>query len=437
MNWETFKTMAYWLIAAAIVVGGFYALSAAARAADLGGTCCVDLEERIAELEATVARKGNRKMSVTISGEINKAIRLQDWDDATLSVHNNGATVGSVTLPTSAKSQDIIDNSASPSKVTIHGSAGFATNWKAGYVLEIGVGGFGDAGTNDLYIHRSFAYVEHVQLGRVSLGHASQASDDIDQITTANTAVATRPLSLRPLNGPQVGEALDVFDGTRGDLVRYDTANLYGFVASASWASGNDNGDVWDVALRYAGDVGVFRVAAGASYRQGIIVNGAGIVDDDVLDAKVYATAASVMHTPTGMFVTGNYGRIEGDVFKVAPLAIDLDGDGWAVTAGIEQKFFSLGRTTFFGEYGTADAAVTMDLSGFCGVSCGLYADGEVTYYGGGIVQNIEAAATDLYATVRFYEVDAGVGGHFGPNSGGVNVGTDGTVFVGGARIKF
>lgn len=37
-------------------------------AADLGGTCCADLEERIAELEATTARKGSRKVSLTVSG---------------------------------------------------------------------------------------------------------------------------------------------------------------------------------------------------------------------------------------------------------------------------------------------------------------------------------------------------------------------------------
>lgn len=37
-------------------------------AADLGGNCCADLEERIAELEATTARKGNRKVSLTSHG---------------------------------------------------------------------------------------------------------------------------------------------------------------------------------------------------------------------------------------------------------------------------------------------------------------------------------------------------------------------------------
>ncbi len=40
------------LAAAGILVGGIAAPSAA-RAADLGGDCCADLEERVANLEAT------------------------------------------------------------------------------------------------------------------------------------------------------------------------------------------------------------------------------------------------------------------------------------------------------------------------------------------------------------------------------------------------
>jgi hypothetical protein len=38
--------------------------TANAFAADLGGTCCADLEERIAAHEATTVRKGNRKFSL-------------------------------------------------------------------------------------------------------------------------------------------------------------------------------------------------------------------------------------------------------------------------------------------------------------------------------------------------------------------------------------
>ena len=55
------------LIAAAGLLLGGVAMPSA-KAADLGGNCCADLEERVAELEATTARKGNRKMSLTITG---------------------------------------------------------------------------------------------------------------------------------------------------------------------------------------------------------------------------------------------------------------------------------------------------------------------------------------------------------------------------------
>src|SRR5215510_8502740 len=61
---------------------GLFAVSggvSSAKAADLGGDCCADLEERVAELEATTARKGNRKVSLTISGQVTTA--LMAWSD--------------------------------------------------------------------------------------------------------------------------------------------------------------------------------------------------------------------------------------------------------------------------------------------------------------------------------------------------------------------
>src|SRR5262247_1173188 len=50
-----------------------------AQAADLGGNCCADLEERVAELEATTVRKGNRRVTLTLSGQINRS--LMYWND--------------------------------------------------------------------------------------------------------------------------------------------------------------------------------------------------------------------------------------------------------------------------------------------------------------------------------------------------------------------
>ena len=69
------KTSSRIAIAAALglVIGGFAFKATPARAADLGGDCCADLEERVAELEATTVRKGNKKVSVTLSGWVVKA----------------------------------------------------------------------------------------------------------------------------------------------------------------------------------------------------------------------------------------------------------------------------------------------------------------------------------------------------------------------------
>ncbi len=63
------------LVAAGLLAGA----ATSASAADLGGNCCADLEERIAELEATTVRKGNRKVSLTITGWVGEQITF--WDD--------------------------------------------------------------------------------------------------------------------------------------------------------------------------------------------------------------------------------------------------------------------------------------------------------------------------------------------------------------------
>src|SRR5436309_2065925 len=45
------------------VVGLFSAKATPVLSADLGGDCCADLEERVAELEATTTRKGTRNVN--------------------------------------------------------------------------------------------------------------------------------------------------------------------------------------------------------------------------------------------------------------------------------------------------------------------------------------------------------------------------------------
>src|SRR6185312_12654604 len=72
------KSASRWaLVAAAGVIVGGVAMPSA-KAADLGGDCCADLEERVADLEATTARKGNRKMSLQVTGQVHRTVIWYD-----------------------------------------------------------------------------------------------------------------------------------------------------------------------------------------------------------------------------------------------------------------------------------------------------------------------------------------------------------------------
>src|SRR5680860_1084140 len=125
------KTSSRIAIAAALgLTFGGYAMSTPAKAADLGGDCCADLEERVAELEATTVRKGNKKVSVTISGWVIKSLNV--WDDGKF----GNAFVAD-------KSYDL------GSRFAITGSATIAPGWSGGYNITVNTfgTGFGVAGT--------------------------------------------------------------------------------------------------------------------------------------------------------------------------------------------------------------------------------------------------------------------------------------------------
>ena len=108
----------------ALFVGGamlIWGCTPPAAAAGLGGDCCADLEERIAELEATAARKGTRNVSLTVTGWVNEQIAL--WDDGT----EHDAYVGT--------------NPVQQSRFKFLGEARIDKDWSAGYLIEIGVNG--------------------------------------------------------------------------------------------------------------------------------------------------------------------------------------------------------------------------------------------------------------------------------------------------------
>jgi hypothetical protein len=231
----------------------------------------------------------------------------------------------------------------------------------------------------------------------------------------------------------------------RTELLRYDSPVFGGFTFSASIG---EAGDYWGAMLRYAGEFSGFRVAAGIGYENvydkqtaaaciGVnnpvstsCVNlpGAGPdnLNDPALDGEVKAWGAglSLLHVPSGLFAQGHYMAADfsgtGASGYWGQVANKADADQWLIQAGIAKNWFGLGNTALYGEYsksndwgaglGTGRNYSNATIPGALAVN-GV-TDTELTVWGLGIVQNIDAAASTLYLSYRNFSADITAGGN-------------------------
>ena len=400
---------------AATVALGLFAVGATpAFAADLGGNCCADLEERIAELEATTARKGNRKVSLTVTGWVNEAVFF--WDDG---VEKN-IYVGT--------------NDLERTRLQFVGKAKITDDVVAGYRLELGFRGNNsskfdqdsDALTNAVDVRHAVWYLESKTLGKLSVGQTGSATyhllDDADITNTRNFAdaeaapVAQGAFFLRSggksINGLRWTDVMRGFNNStpgqagRREIVKYDSPTLAGFSVTAAW--GDD--DLGDVALTYKGDIQDFKLAFKAGYGQASdegterCHTAGGSVHQD---CEWWGVAGTVMHAPTGLYVYAGYGEQQDNTRGTDPKLVvnTVDSDtAWFVQGGIEKGFFPLGKTTVFGEFRHDDAGSNVGKSVVAGGSA--IRESSLDFIGAGVVQNVEAAAMDLYVIYRHAEGD-------------------------------
>ncbi len=430
----------------ALVLGlGIFIAITPARAADLGGDCCADLEERIAELEATTARKGNRKVSLEVSGHVNQAVLW--WDDG---VESNAY---------------LVTNDNSRTRFRFKGKAKIDKEWEAGYVIEVGVRSANSKRVNQLNpegndfaadtgfdLRDSYWYIKSKTYGRGSVGLQASATDQITEINLTQTASFSKysdvedtglgmllrsatngrltnnsapvggtgqtGLTWRRLigdGGDQPGEGERKFD-----LVKYVSPEFSGFVASASW--GED--DFWDVALNYEGEFHGFKIAAGIGYGEitdslqtNTVCNASGAVGGNDTSCRQFGGSISVIHEASGLFVNFGAGQKTDELIeqtaRFAGTGVDDGQFFWSTQAGIEKKFHDLGKTTVYGEYydydggGNSKRTVTAtdSLNPTGAGDWALWGTG-VQVYGAGIAQGIDKAAMILYLSYRHVEGD-------------------------------
>lgn len=374
------------LVAAAGLLLG--AAMTPASAADLGGAgCCADLEERVAELEATTARKGNRVVSLQIYGQVNKALLV--WDDG----EDSDAY--------------IVDNESSGSRIGLTGKATIKPGWTAGFLMEFdyqdeqssAVDQINDDDpADDFVIRHNNLWVESERLGRITLGQASTAADGAFQVSLGNTltnaaADVGAGFEIRSdgdgFSGFELGDFVSDFDAPREDIVRYDSPSIYGFIVSASW--GDD--DYADVALRFKKEFNSIRIAAAVAYqwdaREPFVEEG--FVDEDADEFNIFGGSISLMHIPTGLFVSFMAAERE---FEDDDEDVDA-GSFWYVQGGIEKKFLPYGATTIYGDYGLYED-IAFDGS-------------EAERFGFGVIQKIDSAAMEIYAQAFLYSFEGDV----------------------------
>ncbi len=389
---DTMKTVL--VSTGAALLGAFLVVAStkAAPAADLGGNCCADLEERIAELEATVARKGNRKVQLTVSGWV--AEQVTWWDDGI----DTDTYVGGLGRTLS-------------SHLKFAGEAMINPDVSAGYVMHIEVvsndslenNQFGH-GASGVEVLQSYWFLKSKNLGKLSVGKQSTAADNAAILVDGSgTLIPANWVLFDNASFFLRGDA----GGTWGDLgacassgaktggdcagvplnaVRYDTPTWNGFSASASWAEG----DYYDAALRYTGEFQGVKFAGTVAYS---------LYSDDLagVDDATYAQSGLyVEHVASGLWAYGAYGLDRADGRD--------DGKRWYAKVGARERWNSLGHTVLYGEYGKAEDMFSSDLNFTHSSFFDRVNASEMTQYGVGVVQEIDQAAMSLWLAYRHYE---------------------------------
>ena len=429
---------------AALVVG-----MSSAKAADLGGNCCADLEERIAELEATTARKGTRKVSLTISGQVSQELLF--WDDGVKNdVYITGPNSSNSRWRFVGTAEDLARGHRRLPLRSCRPTPAPAAAWTRPMVVTI-------SAPRSSTLREAMVWIEHSRLGRVSLGHGSNAANNSILVDlsgkgmAASNGVFLHPAAFR-LNSRTLatinpagqgyltnGTWGNFFQGTgdwlntRNEHIQYRTPTIAGFSLGTSF--GEDN--YWDVEGRYSGEFNGVRIASRLAYSELSEFNGAGgaLTCTTQCEKKLdqLAGSLSVRHMPTGLFFTGAAGWrkmhgqdavglrlrcnfVPGAATLQLPNRRDFKSSFFYLSAGVARNITGLGDTVFYGEYSEwKGIAQDVELHGTArrvrpvrthsrSRRSAAHND-KLTHWGVGVVQHVDAAAMEFWLAYKNYSM--------------------------------
>ena len=378
----------------------------AADAVNFGSSCCADLEERVAELEATTARKGASKLSLMISGWVGEQILW--WDDGSESntyVEGLGTAIAST--------------------VKLSGQATIAPRSSAGYVLQIEIDqanpGYNnqynaDNNGNGVNVYQSYWFVKNDQWGKLSVGLQEPGSDNaaimVDgsgSIIPANWGMYDNASFFVKSHGVATGVAWGDFGhcnisgyniggdciGVPGNYIVYNSPIAAGFSFEASWGEK----ELWDITGRYAGEHAGFRFSAVASYAQRN-----SLLDLDARGSVSYLQLGGyVEHDPSGLFMLAAYGQEYLDGLRGLSTDIDENPNHWHLKAGVRHQWMPIGHTVLYGQFVKRSG---MDLDVFDGSDITTTVrNAEINQWGVGVVQEVDAAAVSFFLAYKHFSL--------------------------------
>lgn len=340
---------------------------------------------------AEEVKSGNDKVSLALSGQINRAVLYADDGDEDEVFY--------------------VDNDNSSTRVRFIGKGQFSDNFSVGTQMEvqfesnstasIKMDQTSAAGGSGSFTERKLEfYLDHKNIGRLWLGQGDTASNGSSEIDLSGATVIAYSgiadmmggLEFGGPGGRQINQAWSNFDGfSRQDRIRYDTPKFAGFQAKVSAFEAENDG--WDVALTYSNDYGFLKVAAAIAYGE--------------TDAKDQLNGSISLLHESGISAT----------FATGERELDVAGDRedpffWYAKLGYRLHAFDFGSTRLAIDYGEGDD-VAAD-------------DEEIQTFGVFVVQMVDAIATEFYAGYRNHSLDVP-----GSNPDDING------VIAGARIKF
>lgn len=416
---------------------GLSGVASAASMTDAG------LEKRVSDLEREMAllknrlktmkdcdcdrivRSGNSRVKVTLYGQVNRAVSV--------AISNRDAQVHHV------------DNDASSSRLGFLARGRISPNLTIAARIEVEWGDQQRSNTDDTTLGNTTVrsrkvelWITHKTFGTLWLGHGDPAATDADTVDLSGTDIVYGSagcgddggLRFGPPNGTQggglmFGAACANFDSGRENRIMYETPSIGGFVAKVS----HGEGDKFDAGLFYegtpfgkdlqiAGGMGYQyspgRKAAGnanSTTRVGVAGGAVAIVNATpgtaAANTNTYSGSIALLHNPTGLSFAAAGGI---NVSHAAASAVPR-GEYWYVKVGWQGSMIAAGKTYTSIDFGSYD---------------NITADVHAWAVGFAVVQEIDAAATDLYAGVRYQDAKS------------AGVGQDGVLsIITGVRIKF